>query len=130
MAGLHRFPNGDARNEPRMTDDNAQQIAELEAELNRLCAARAQTVAYAESLIAEANKEFDRKALSLNRKLAALRVTSVTAETKSAPQKTRQTAETKPAPQRTRQKREKKISLEGTEGWSPEEIAMYRSMAS
>lgn len=53
--------------------DSEQQLAELEHQMGCLCAIRTERVNAGQAMIDRANTEFDRDALPLGRKIAALR---------------------------------------------------------
>lgn len=83
----------------------AEKLSELEAEMSRLCARRDMRVRVAEGEIRQANRDFDRLALPLGRRINALR------EKLEAPS---------PPPPRIR---------EPDPDWTPEDQAHYRELS-
>ena len=93
-------------------------LAALRERLSQLTRERWEIVAAAQQVIEDANRTYDREALKLHRQIRELEPpdenTPVTPVTRNT---------------RPRRKREIAFSLEGTEGWTQEEIDHYRELS-
>ena len=87
------------------------ELYELEAQVSRLAAQRRLIVSTAEDLIQSANSYFDSTALPIMREISR-----------------RRKAEAVPVVRNPRRARKRQPSLEGTEDWSPEEVAHYLAL--
>lgn len=103
----------------------AQRLAELESELRALTSARNQTIAEATALIQRTNREYDRKAVKLSREIARLRAELFPEPVTGDTVVTRHTEPKKPMKQR-----EPKSCITEADGYSAEEVAMYKELLS
>lgn len=101
-------------------------LEDLRRELNGLTVGRSRLVAAyllqireIQDSIRTLNREYDRRALALHRKIKAL----------SPPEEIDPITTLTPV-RHVRRKRAKALDLTGTEGWSPEDVEHYRQLAS
>lgn len=90
----------------------------LQGRLSQLTRWRTETIESAQRTIEQTNRTYDKEAFSLHRRIKKLlpeeEVTPVTPVTRNA---------------QPRRKREVAFSLDGTEGWTQEEIDHYRELS-
>lgn len=97
-----------------MEQTTISELKELRAKLFQLTNYRASVIETAREMVAEANREFDSQATVINRRIKAL-----APRDDSAPPL---------PPPRARPRRARTVKVEGTEGWTEEDIQHYREL--